>query len=58
MNAQVRQRLELASALKQALDADELTVHYQPVVDIASRRMLSRTPRAYAAILSALANLI
>jgi diguanylate cyclase (GGDEF)-like protein/PAS domain S-box-containing protein len=41
MNAQVRQRLEMVSALKQALEGDELTVHYQPVVEITSRRVLS-----------------
>jgi len=41
MNAEALQRLELVSALKQALETNELTVHYQPVVEIASRRVLS-----------------
>lgn len=41
MNARMRQRLELMQALKLALERDELTVFYQPVVDIATRRVLS-----------------
>lgn len=41
MNATVHQRLTLAQGLKQAIQANELIVHYQPVVDIASRRVLS-----------------
>ena len=41
MNADVHRRLTLLQGLKQALQANELIVHYQPVVDIATRRVLS-----------------
>lgn len=41
MNARIRQRLELVRDLKRAIDTEQLVVHYQPVVDIDSRRLLS-----------------
>lgn len=39
MHADVVRRLDLAAALQRALDDDELTLVYQPVVDLASSRV-------------------
>lgn len=41
MNADVHRRLTLLQGIKQALQANEFIVHYQPVVDVATRRVLS-----------------
>jgi EAL domain-containing protein (putative c-di-GMP-specific phosphodiesterase class I)/FixJ family two-component response regulator len=41
MNTQVRLRHVLQSELRQALEAGEFTVHYQPVIDTATRRIVS-----------------
>jgi len=40
-DAQVRQRRALERDLRDALQAHELTVHYQPLVEIASRQVVS-----------------
>jgi diguanylate cyclase (GGDEF)-like protein/PAS domain S-box-containing protein len=36
MYADVRERLEMEAALRSALEGDELTLHYQPMVDLAT----------------------
>jgi diguanylate cyclase (GGDEF)-like protein len=41
MHAAVARRVELASDLKRAIDRDELTLLYQPVVDLATSRMVA-----------------
>ncbi|HEY1665196.1 MAG TPA: EAL domain-containing protein [Trebonia sp.] len=41
MHADVVRRLDLATALQRALDADELTVLYQPIVELGSSRVTS-----------------
>jgi diguanylate cyclase (GGDEF)-like protein/PAS domain S-box-containing protein len=38
--AQVEERFELGSDLRRALSGDELELHYQPVIDLASGRVL------------------
>jgi EAL domain-containing protein (putative c-di-GMP-specific phosphodiesterase class I) len=40
MHAAVARRVELASDLKRAIDRDELTLLYQPVVELATSRMV------------------
>nr|WP_298720458.1 bifunctional diguanylate cyclase/phosphodiesterase [uncultured Steroidobacter sp.] len=40
MDGEVRRRLEILLSLKQALDRDELCIHYQPVIDIQSRKLI------------------
>ena len=39
MNATALQRLALESSLRKALAQDELVLHYQPILDVASRRV-------------------
>ncbi|BDU78105.1 putative bifunctional diguanylate cyclase/phosphodiesterase [Mesoterricola sediminis] len=39
MNSAVREHLHLASALRTALDRGELSLHYQPLVDLATGRI-------------------
>jgi diguanylate cyclase (GGDEF)-like protein/PAS domain S-box-containing protein len=39
MNARARTRLELESSLRRALEREELRLHFQPQVDLASRRI-------------------
>ena len=41
LNLKASQRLSISSALHHALDRHELSVHYQPVVDLATREMVS-----------------
>jgi EAL domain-containing protein (putative c-di-GMP-specific phosphodiesterase class I)/DNA-binding NarL/FixJ family response regulator len=41
LNTQSRKRLALESNLQQALQNGELSVHYQPLVDVATRRIVS-----------------
>jgi EAL domain-containing protein (putative c-di-GMP-specific phosphodiesterase class I) len=41
MTTQVRRRVALEESLRHALDANELTVHYQPLIDITTRRLVS-----------------
>src|SRR5690606_22671948 len=40
LTLQARQRVELGAALRQALELDELRLHYQPIIDLASGRVL------------------
>jgi EAL domain-containing protein (putative c-di-GMP-specific phosphodiesterase class I)/DNA-binding NarL/FixJ family response regulator len=40
-NTQVRQQLVLEHELRDALEAGELAVHYQPLVDVATQRIVS-----------------
>ena len=40
MHADVARRMQLASDLKRALDRDELTLAYQPIVELASSRVI------------------
>ena len=40
MQAAVYERLELANELRQAVDNDEFVVHYQPIIDIATERIV------------------
>jgi diguanylate cyclase (GGDEF)-like protein/PAS domain S-box-containing protein len=41
MQAAVYERLELANELRQAVDNGEFVVHYQPIIDIASERIVA-----------------
>lgn len=41
LSLRVSQRLSMSSALHHALERNELSVHYQPVVDLATREMVS-----------------
>jgi diguanylate cyclase (GGDEF)-like protein/PAS domain S-box-containing protein len=41
MQAAVYERLELANELRQAVERDEFTVFYQPIVEISSQRIVS-----------------
>jgi predicted signal transduction protein with EAL and GGDEF domain len=41
LNTQVRHRLSLEADMRRALAADEFTIHYQPLIDIATRRVTS-----------------
>ena len=41
MQAAVYERLELANELRQAVDNDEFVVHYQPIIDIATERIVA-----------------
>ena len=41
MHARVRHRQELATALELAVERGEISVHYQPIVDLASNRMVA-----------------
>jgi diguanylate cyclase (GGDEF)-like protein len=41
MHAQVRRRQELATALERAVDRGEIDVHFQPIVDLGSRRLVA-----------------
>ncbi len=41
LSMKASQRLSISSALHHALDRNELSVHYQPVVDLATREMVS-----------------
>ncbi len=40
INKQAVHRLELESHLRQALEHNEFTIHYQPIIDIAKKRMV------------------
>jgi polar amino acid transport system substrate-binding protein len=40
MNERALERLELEMALRRALDNDEFELHYQPLVDVASRKLI------------------
>ena len=40
MHDRARERLELESALRQAIERRELSVYYQPIVELATRRIL------------------
>ena len=40
LTLQARQRVELGAALRQALELDELRLYYQPIIDLASGRVL------------------
>jgi EAL domain-containing protein (putative c-di-GMP-specific phosphodiesterase class I)/DNA-binding NarL/FixJ family response regulator len=40
-NTQVRQHLVLEDELRRAIEAGEITVHYQPLIEIASQRIVS-----------------
>ena len=40
MQAAVYERVEMANQLRQAVDAGEFVVHYQPIVDIATERIV------------------
>lgn len=40
LTLQARQRVELGAALRQALEQDELRLYYQPIIDLASGRVL------------------
>ncbi len=42
MAAEQRARLELGEALRRAIEAGELLLHYQPIVDVATRRVRAR----------------
>jgi diguanylate cyclase (GGDEF)-like protein len=41
MHAQVRRRQELAAALERAVERGEIDVHFQPIVDLQSRRLVA-----------------
>ena len=41
MHVHVRRRQELATALERAVDRGEIDVHFQPIVDLASRRLVA-----------------
>jgi diguanylate cyclase (GGDEF)-like protein len=41
MHAQVRRRQELAAALERAVERGEIDVHFQPIVDLESRSLVS-----------------
>ena len=41
MSVKASRRLSISSALHHALERDELSVHYQPVIDLATREMVS-----------------
>jgi diguanylate cyclase (GGDEF)-like protein/PAS domain S-box-containing protein len=41
MQAAVHERLELANELRQAVDNGEFVVHYQPIIDIATERIVA-----------------
>jgi diguanylate cyclase (GGDEF)-like protein len=41
MHAQVRRRQELATALERAVDRGEIDVHFQPIVDLRTRRLVA-----------------
>jgi diguanylate cyclase (GGDEF)-like protein len=41
MHMRVRRRHELGMALEQALDRDEITVHYQPIISLADTRTVA-----------------
>lgn len=41
MNAQALEKLELANMLRRALERQELVLHYQPIVDLATGRVTS-----------------
>lgn len=41
MNDQTAERLELASDLRRALEEDEFLLHYQPIVDLKTQRIIS-----------------
>jgi predicted signal transduction protein with EAL and GGDEF domain len=41
MHAQVRRRQELATALERAVARGEIDVHFQPIVDLGSRRLVA-----------------
>jgi diguanylate cyclase (GGDEF)-like protein len=41
MHAQVRRRQELATALERAVGRGEIDVHFQPIVDLRSRRLVA-----------------
>ena len=41
MHTRVRERQELAAAIERAVERDEIGVHYQPIVDLADRRVIA-----------------